>query len=200
MRRGRDGALERGYDAYGVDSNENTIAAGQRFLDQRAQDPARLRAQPLSALLSQAERYKTVISMDCLEHIADDRAALAELVRLVQPGGRLLITVPALPWVFGERDRILGHYRRYTRSSLQALLEGQPLVVRELRYWNALGVLPTFVNQRVFGKAIDESFRYGEPTLGRRALRAGLKQWFRRVENPITPPLGLTVFLAADRI
>ena len=132
--------------------------------------------------------------------IEDDRTAFAQLVGLTRPGGRIVITVPALMALYGARDEAQGHYRRYEKESLRALTEGHPVRVDELRYWNALGVGPTFVNQRLLGRAIDESFRYGKPGLVPRMLRRGLSLWFSQVENRISPPLGLTLLMVATRL
>jgi SAM-dependent methyltransferase len=192
--------LSRGFDARGIDSNERTIEAAKAFLRERGHDPERVSAESLERLLATSARWSNVVSMDCLEHIEDDRAAFATLVQLLSPGGRLLVTVPALPFVYGERDRILGHYRRYTIESLRSLADRQPLEIEHIRYWNLLGVGPTYVSQRLLGRAIDETFRYGDATLSRRLLRAALSTWFEHVENRITPPLGLTVFMVATRI
>ena len=192
--------LSRGHDARGIDSNPNTIGAAKAFLAGRAHDPERVSTRSLDELIIGNTQFDTVISMDCLEHIEDDRTAFRRLVQLVKPGGRLLITVPALPAVFGARDRAIGHYRRYTARTLAALAEGQPIRILRQRYWNLLGVAPTFFSQRVLDRAIDESFRYGEVTRSRRALRAALFQWFHHVENRIRPPLGLTAIMIAERI
>jgi SAM-dependent methyltransferase len=192
--------LARGYDARGIDSSERTIEVARAFLSRHGHDPERASAQPLSQLIAGAVKYDNVISMDCLEHIEDDRAAFAKLVELLAPRGRLLVTVPALPALYGERDRVIGHYRRYTAASLRALSEGQPLRIERVRYWNLLGVAPTYVSQRLLGRGIDESFRYGEPTLSKKLLRAALYRWFQHVENRVAPPLGMTVFMVAARV
>lgn len=63
-----------------------------------------------------------VVSCDVLEHIHDDTAALRELRRIVKPGGLLVLTVPALPWLWSEHDEALNHVRRYTRPELAARL------------------------------------------------------------------------------
>jgi SAM-dependent methyltransferase len=192
--------LSRGFDARGVDSSEKTIESAKAFLEQQGHDPSCVSAEPLQRLIAGEVKYDNVLSMDCLEHIEDDHGAFATLVKLLAPGGRLIVTVPALPQVYGERDRIIGHYRRYTLASLRALAADQPLRIELMRYWNLLGVAPTYVSQRLRGKAIDESFRYGAPTLSRRLLRAALFNWFRHVENRITPPLGLTALMVATRV
>ena len=135
-----------------------------------------------------------------LRRIRDDRGMFRNLVQLIRPGGRLLVTVPAVPFLFSERDRIVGHHRRYTPARLRELAKGQPLRIDELRYWNLLGVPPTFLAAHVTKRAVDESFRYGKATLPKRALRSALSLWFDNVENRINPPVGLTLFMAATRI
>lgn len=192
--------LRKGYDARGIDLSPETAAAAQRFLDDQGLPPERIRNIGLRELIEQGETHDNVLSMDCIEHIEDDREAFAQLVSLARPGGRIIVTVPALMAVFGARDEAMGHYRRYDRRSLQALAEGHPVRIDVLRYWNVLGVVPTYVNQRLLGRAIDESFRYGKPGLGPRLLRRGLELWFRQVENRIDPPLGLTLLMAATRL
>ena len=191
--------LEHGYDARGIDVSESTAAAARRFLAQRGLDPDRVRHQSLEELIGSGETVDNVISMDCLEHIADDRTAFAQIVELVRPGGRIVITVPALMAVFGERDERQGHYRRYRRGTLLRLAEGLPVHIDDLRYWNVLGVAPTFINHRLLRRSIDESFRYGKKGLGSEVLRRGLGVWFRHVENRLRPPLGLTLLLTATK-
>jgi SAM-dependent methyltransferase len=62
--------------------------------------------------------------MDVLEHEQDDRGSLQEALRKLKLGGRLVITVPAHPWLFSAQDVSLGHRRRYLRSQLHDLLRG----------------------------------------------------------------------------
>ena len=77
------------------------------------------------------ERFDHVVLLDVLEHVEDDRAFLDELVREnLAPGGRLLVSVPAWPSLFGEHDRRLGHHRRYRQRDCHALLRGAGLRIR----------------------------------------------------------------------
>lgn len=62
--------------------------------------------------------FDLALALDVLEHVEDDRAALAELARVVAPGGRLLVTVPQYGWLWGEHDVLAHHHRRYTRHTL----------------------------------------------------------------------------------
>lgn len=70
-----------------------------------------------------------VLLMDVLEHVRDDYGMLGGLVssRLVDAGSRLLITVPAYSMLFCSHDRFLGHHRRYSMPTLNALLRGAGL-------------------------------------------------------------------------
>jgi SAM-dependent methyltransferase len=191
--------LERGNDARGIDTSAPSLRAARGFLTSRGLDPDRVRCESVADVRARGGLYDAVISMDCLEHVEDDAALFADLVGLVRPGGRLVVTVPAIQALYGERDRLVGHYRRYDRRRLEALARPHPLRVDQLRYWNLLGVAPTFVSHRVLRRRVDESFRWGPPSLKARAVRATLGAWFRHVENAIRPPLGLTLLLAATR-
>ncbi len=67
-----------------------------------------------------ADSFDTIVSMDVLEHIPDDALALREFHRVLKPGGRVLLTVPAYPHLWSEHDVALMHFRRYKRAELEA--------------------------------------------------------------------------------
>ena len=64
------------------------------------------------------ESFDAAILGEVLEHVEDDRGALAEVARVLRPGGALAASVPAHPHLFGPSDRWAGHVRRYERSEL----------------------------------------------------------------------------------
>lgn len=64
-----------------------------------------------------------VVMHDVLEHIQNDLAAIGAIRRLLRPGGTLILSVPAMPSLYGYHDEQLGHFRRYTRRSLTRVLE-----------------------------------------------------------------------------
>ena len=82
-----------------------------------------------------------VYSFNVLEHIEDDAAALAELRRVLRPGGRLLIYVPAFMVLYSEMDRRIGHLRRYRKAPLGMLVERSGCKVDDVRYADSLGFL-----------------------------------------------------------
>lgn len=81
-------------------------------------------------------------AFEVLEHIEDDLGTLQGWVRHVKPGGLVVVSVPADPNRYGESDRAVGHYRRYTNEDLAALLRGAGLeAIRLRRYGYPLGYM-----------------------------------------------------------
>lgn len=88
--------------------------------------------------------FDLVCLFDTLEHIPEEVQALREVARVLKPGGRLLISVPAYQWLWSQNDRIAHHCRRYTRARLQQAVEQAGLTVRRTSYFNTL-LLPLIV-------------------------------------------------------
>src|SRR3954454_19672450 len=82
--------------------------------------------------------FDLVTALDVLEHIADDRAALAEMRRVLRPGGTLLLTVPAYEFLWGPQDEISHHERRYVARALRARLRAADVRIDRLTYFNTL--------------------------------------------------------------
>ena len=80
-----------------------------------------------------------VYTLNVLEHIEDDLAALRAIRRALAPGGRLIVYVPAFPILFSGFDRLVGHRRRYRGPALAALVERAGLRVVAWRYRDSLG-------------------------------------------------------------
>lgn len=87
-------------------------------------------------LQPERDSAELVVMHDVLEHIEDDASAAAHLARLLRPGGRAVLSVPALQWLFGQHDELLGHYRRYTRRTLRPVLAPH-FEIRRMRYFGA---------------------------------------------------------------
>jgi SAM-dependent methyltransferase len=85
--------------------------------------------------------FDSVYSVHVMEHIENDRQFLEEMLALTRPGGDVIILVPALPFLFSELDRNIGHYRRYNKKMVRSLIRGLPIEIEHLAYNNFLGVL-----------------------------------------------------------
>jgi len=95
--------------------------------------------------------FDLAVSLDVIEHLEDDLAALRELRRTVAPGGALLITVPAYQWLWSGHDEINHHHRRYTRRSLQLVAEQAGWSQVRTTYFNSL-LLPVAILLRVLDR------------------------------------------------
>src|SRR6266404_3723751 len=115
-----------------TDNNEEYLARLRRVLDRL--DNVRVCnvdwADPSLESLH-GERFDTILCLNVLEHIENDDAALATFARLLEPGGRLVLQVPAMRALYGEFDRAIHHHRRYERHDLVAQLQGHGFVVEE---------------------------------------------------------------------
>lgn len=81
---------------------------------------ARLCTGTLAGLAAE-ERFDTIVYIDVMEHIADDRGEAARAAGHLAPGGRLVLLCPAHPFLFSPFDAAIGHHRRYSRAALAAL-------------------------------------------------------------------------------
>jgi len=97
--------------------------------------------------------YDTILYIDVLEHIEDDRGEMARAAARLKPGGRLIVMSPAHPVLFTPFDAAIGHFRRYTRASLR---QTAPVTLRveKLVYLDAAGMLASAGNRLLLRSAM----------------------------------------------
>lgn len=98
------------------------------------------------ASLSPKERFDTAIYIDVLEHIEDDVAELAGVVKHIKPGGHIVVLSPAYQFLYSPFDKVLGHHRRYNRSTLLRCSPPGSSVVR-VSYLDSLGGFVSLANR-----------------------------------------------------
>ena len=79
-----------------------------------------------------------VTLFDTIEHIEDDLRVVRECTRILRPGGLLMVSVPAYPFLYADNDRIAHHQRRYTLTGLQRTVRTAGLRIRKSTYYNVL--------------------------------------------------------------
>jgi hypothetical protein len=84
-------------------------------------------------------------SLNVLEHIEDDEAMAKLWFKKIKPGGELLVYVPAFQFLFSSMDLKVGHFRRYTATSLSDRLLNAGFIISEARYADSLGILATLI-------------------------------------------------------
>jgi SAM-dependent methyltransferase len=139
-----------------------------------------------------SEAYDCIILVNVLEHIEDDTRALAECRRMLRPGGRLLILVPALPVLYSELDAVVGHFRRYTRDTLAAGLTGAGFRIELHSYFDCIGILPWWLLNTLGGAT---TFN---PTLVK-IYDSLFVPVPRLLESRIAPPIGKNLVAVARR-
>lgn len=88
-------------------------------------------------------------AFDVIEHLEDPAPLIAEAKRVLEPEGRLFLTVPAHPFLWSTEDDLSGHFRRYTRKSLISLLASGGFEVVEITHFFSFLVLPAFIVRRI---------------------------------------------------
>lgn len=152
------------------------------------------RAQAVHGLFdgSQAGKgYDSVLYVNVLEHVEHERDELAAAHAALRPGGRLLVYVPALPWLFSNFDREVGHFRRYTKDGLERVVEHAGFEVLESRWFDVAGIVPWYVNFTVLGRGMGA----GSVSLYDRLVVPAM----RAIERLAPPPIGKNVALVARR-
>jgi SAM-dependent methyltransferase len=110
-----------------------------------------------------AGRYDFIYTVNVLEHLEDLSYHVAELCRVLRPGGRLFVFVPAFTTLWTSLDDEVGHVRRFTRRTLTLALADGGFAVEESRYFDSLGFIAA-LGVRLLEKI--GAFRYSPETVG----------------------------------
>ena len=145
--------------------------------------------------------FDVVTALDVVEHCEPEARALSELLRVLRPGGRLLLAVPAYQWAWTQFDVDAGHHRRYTRKRLVRAVEAAGATVERATYIFA-GTLPLFAAERIGRKLrrpADEPASLPEvsPTVER--VLMGLCRMDRWLLSRRDLPFGSSLVLAATK-
>lgn len=105
------------------------------------------------ALLGDEHMYDSVLYVDVLEHIHDDREELAAVSRHVASGGHLAVLAPAHPWLYTAFDAGIGHFRRYTRRTLRQV-GPESMRITQLRYLDSVGMVASAANRLLLRQSL----------------------------------------------
>jgi glycosyltransferase involved in cell wall biosynthesis len=136
------------------------------------------------------EKIDSIVCMNVLEHIENDRETLLDFARVLPDGGHLVLLVPAMPSIYGTLDKHLDHFRRYDREPLRQLLTETGFEVETLRYLNQPGVFGWWLNSRVLKRRVIPRAQVG-------AVR-WLMPWLR-AESRRSPTFGMSLLALAKR-
>ena len=133
-----------------------------------------------------------IIMHDVLEHIDAEQVTLLSVAALLRDSGLLIISVPASELLFGHHDRQLGHFRRYSKSSLRRALN--PLFeVDSIRYLGAIGIFPILFFSKILKTSYPVSSDAPIPFYQR------VFGWLLHVELPLHLPFGAGLIVVATK-
>jgi SAM-dependent methyltransferase len=154
---------------------------------------------PLPELAGVPDRHYDLIgAFDVIEHIDDDRAALASIAAKLKPGGKFVIAVPAHQWMWTAHDVVNHHKRRYSKRSLKSLIDSSPMRLDKIGYFNSL-LFPLAIAQRAAAKLRGRD--NADVTLPPRPLNSALEGIFaaeRYLVGRLPLPPGLSLFAVAS--
>ena len=151
----------------------------------------KVRLPDLSAF--KAGHYDLIALLDVLEHVEDDDGLLAAIRGRLKPGGALLLTVPANPWMWSEHDRAHHHHRRYRKAGLARLARAAGYDIQLLSPFNTL-LFPAVAAARAAGKLFGS--KAGDDSLPGAAVNRALSAIFgfeRRIIGRVPLPFGVSL-------
>jgi SAM-dependent methyltransferase len=134
--------------------------------------------------------FDTVVCLNVLEHIEDDLFALEQMNNVLKVGGKLALLVPAHRILYGEFDRVLGHYRRYEKQEMIDKLKRVGFSKLKLKYFSLLAALPWFINGRMLKR---DYLPVEQANLANRLVP------LLKLERLIGPPCGLSLVAIAQK-
>ena len=188
-------ASKRGYTATGIEPDIGLINIGEKIYGNTDIEMICESVENLETNL----KYDNITLIDVLEHISNDKAVLAKISNMLADDGRMVIVVPANPMLYGKRDQSIGHYRRYSKNQLLDLINSCGMRAISIRYWNAIGFLPYYIQEKIFRRSLKANFRSSnKKSRGEKLLSKLLFCWFKVIENRFNLNFGLTLICIVD--
>ena len=177
----------------GLELDEQARALSERRLGRKVMSA------PLPELAGVPDRsYDLIGAFDVIEHIDDDVAALASIAEKLKPTGKFVMTVPAHQWMWSAHDVVNHHKRRYSKRGLKALIEGSPMKLERVGYFNSL-LFPLAVAQRAASKV--RGAENADVSLPPAPINTALEKVFaaeRHFVGRLPLPPGLSLFAVAS--
>jgi SAM-dependent methyltransferase len=146
------------------------------------------------------DSFPFVFATDVIEHVADDQKALSEFHRVLAPGGRVLISVPAFPSIWGLQDEVSHHHRRYRMNLLLDRIKRADLVPVLTFHFNFLLFAPIWAARQFLKIAkprIDSEAQVNSPLLNK--ILTCIFRWDVSLARRLQPPFGVSILVIAER-
>lgn len=139
------------------------------------------------------ERFDSVLCINVLEHVEDDCAALRNMYRALQPGGQIVLLVPAHPGIYGTLDQLVGHFRRYSRTGIITKAKDAGFRISRTTYFNSVAAIARYFAGRVARQR--ETGRRQVVFYDRCVVPV-----LARLERIVPPPFGQSLILVGRKV
>jgi SAM-dependent methyltransferase len=146
------------------------------------------------------DSFDLVVATDIVEHVDDDARALAEIARVLRPGGKLLLTVPAFMSLWGLQDRVARHKRRYRMAALLRRLAAAGLGPTRRFYFNYLLFAPIWLARRAIdrlGLALESENQINGAVVN--SICSAIFRFDTLTAPLLRPPFGVSIFVFAEK-
>ena len=113
-----------------------------------------------SDIHSQERKFDTILYMDVLEHIEDDKKEINRAVEQLKSGGNLIFFVPAYQFLYSDFDKVIGHVKRYTKHFFLSFEADEKISIIELKYFDSIGFFIAVLN-KLFNKNTKKTIGLG---------------------------------------
>ena len=155
---------------------------------------------PLDQSFAPNKRYTLILMLDVLEHLQDPKASLKHAVELLEPGGRLVLTVPAFRCLWTNHDDMNHHYTRFTKRSLSPVAEFANLRIERSQYffhWLVPLKMAVRLKERLI-KSPPKPPIIPSPMINRAMLKLSLLEQF--IFGTFSPPMGTSLLAVGRRV
>jgi len=146
----------------------------------------------VASKIKETDTPDSIIYVNVLEHIEDDARELAAVYETLALKGRIFVFVPALPALYGNFDREVGHFRRYVKPELEKKCREAGFKILKSSYFDIAGIVPWWIKYQVLkASKLDQGSirlydKFAVPIT-------------RAIESAITPPIGKNILLIAAK-
>jgi SAM-dependent methyltransferase len=137
------------------------------------------------------QKFDTLFALNVLEHIEDDNTAIRNAQKLLKPGGRIILLVPAYPSLYCRFDKELGHFRRYTRKSLKKVLLNNGNSIEKEFSFNSAGIAGWLLFGKLSGRKQIEQTEMG--------IFNQLVPFFKFMDQITFRKTGLSIIIVASK-
>lgn len=163
-----------------------------RFAKQRNMQFQLLDVQDPDFLNLKSLQADTIVCLNVLEHVRDDRLALKHMHHVLVRGGRAVFLLPAFESLYGPIDHNLGHFRRYSKGSWRKMAEEVGFRVSYSRYFNLLGFFGWWANSHVFRRQAQSESQIALFDRFAVPMQSRIEKW-------IEPPVGQSIFTVLEK-